>query len=366
MTLRFAFSMDEHDTTNYYVEAFDDTDQGVNTLNEVDGAFPGHKGVQLANEITPCLRKYFTPTLGQGGENVYVHGWFKIQPADQPIDNLAHKIIGFGGTDDYDTSHNIGIGLNSDRTITVYRDPDGGGETSLGSSTNAFALDRWYWVGVRVKLDNTTGEVEVQVDGTNSGWINLTSQDTVAYDAECHEVFWTGLDGLSRGVDWDDFFVHSGTGSGTFGDNFLSRMRLQRLGPNGDGDNQDSVATGSVNRWQNVDQTNTSAGSVYNTLSTANEYDLYTVASPPSGNIGPIYGVIADNASSVDGVTARGLEPMIKVSTSGTEGRGTPIDALVTGEYAHRQSLFETVPGTTNAFVSTNLDELQVGVELSS
>ena len=52
----------------------------------------------------------------------------------------------------------------------------------LQTATNVLDSDTWYWVEMKVFLDDTVGTVEVQVDGSSTGWIDYTG-DTLRYDS---------------------------------------------------------------------------------------------------------------------------------------------------------------------------------------
>lgn len=109
--------------------------------------------------------------------------------------------------------------------------------TVLGSqSTNAISSRAWHYIEILVTINPSTGVATLNVDGSNTGWLNLTGQNTrnsansqtgqiqigsvAVANAGCHCFF-------------DDFYLANTSGS--FNTSFLGDVKVQAFMPTGNG-----------------------------------------------------------------------------------------------------------------------------------
>lgn len=140
--------------------------------------------------------------------------------------------------------------LNANRTISVYR---GNGSTLLGTTTEAIALDTYYYIEFKVTIDNTTGSWELRINGvTAASGSSVDTQNSGAAQ-------WNGfrLGHISGGTstvrtDWDDLYVADGSGSSW--NNFVGDIRLDAVYPNAAGNSSQFTRSTGADQWATIDE----------------------------------------------------------------------------------------------------------------
>jgi hypothetical protein len=173
----------------------------------------------------------------------------------------------------------VNLHINTGGFLNVRR-----GTTVLATGTTPIQVNRWYHIQFYVLVHDTTGRVQVKLDGVDeihSGGSYIGSLDTRS-DAASDLIDRVGFsrDGTSQ---WDDFIAHSAAGSAPFntwpGDRGIIRCRL-----NAEGDTKQWLAKGE----------------------TASSYDTEVltngVAAYASYRLDETSGTVADNA---EGTAAR-------------------------------------------------------------
>lgn len=105
-------------------------------------------------------------------------------------------------------------------------------------SVNAIPFRSWHYVEVLVTIDPTAGVCTLNVDGVNSGWISLTTQNTRntanSFTGALRIGYNIGSNAVSPSAMYvDDFYLGNTTGS--FNTAFLGDVRIQGIVPTGNG-----------------------------------------------------------------------------------------------------------------------------------
>lgn len=246
---------------------------------------------------------------------------------------------------------------NSTNTLTSLRiDTDGILRITLGSttyaSTNAISNGAWYYVEIGVVIGNS-GSFEVRVNGTSTGWINLSGVDTqpsTITSVNNVRLSVTGSNALSNGSAWiDDFRI-------TYGDElkWLGDIRVDALVLTGNSTPQDwTPDTG--NAWERLN--NTSAG--YITGMTLDDESLFTLADYTPATTA-IHGVQVCAYARKTDAGSRSMAIEIKSDTTTDVG-----DTIALGDTTteYRQ-VWLTDPDTAAAWTDGGLDALEIGVKV--
>jgi hypothetical protein len=134
------------------------------------------------------------------------------------------------------TNTQVDLRLKPDGTFYFTRNG-----TTLGSaSPNALSFNQWYYLEVKIVINSSTGSVELRINGTSTGWISLTGQNTQATaNAYCTR-FWVGGANLGGSspccqINYDDLIVNTVQ--------FLGDLRVS---------GQMATGNGTLNQWSRV------------------------------------------------------------------------------------------------------------------
>lgn len=241
--------------------------------------------------------------------------------------------------------------INADLTLSFL---DGAG-VAWTSSWNA-TLDNWYYIELKVVLDNSVGTAEVRVDGT--AVINKTSIDTQGRATAT----WAGLRITQGNCDVDDLYLCDGSGS--INNDFLGDCRVEALLPQTDavtaGFNAGLTPSTGSDHGALVDEVTPNGDTDYNKGATAGLKDTYNF--PNMASTGDIKGVqVLLYVRKTDQVT-KTLRPVVR--HAGTDYPGTTVTAAIGFEY--KRQLYETNPGTSAVFTGSDVNSLQAGGEVVS
>lgn len=232
--------------------------------------------------------------------------------------------------------------------------------TPVAISSNTLNTATWYYIEVKHKTDNSTGTFEVRVNGTSTGWINLSSQDTQVGAFAYTDLLGYGaeISGNGNSVDITDMYICD-TGGSTNND-FLGDIRVEAILPSGAGNYTEFTdLVGAANHAAAVDDSSSQDDdTTYVGSSTTGHRDTFAM-----GNITPstgsILGVALNATARKDDAGTRLLKLMARLSStdseSSTESLGT--------DYAGVQRIMETKPGG-GAWSITDVNNAEFGVRI--
>ncbi len=248
------------------------------------------------------------------------------------------------------STHQINIVTTAAGEIQIRRNTV---ELDITSGQNLLA-DTWYYIEIKMKIDNTTGTYEVHLDGSQI--LVGTSQDT--QNSSNNYVDRLALVGhTTQDTVFDDLYFLDVSGS----DNttFLGDCRVETVFPDSDGNETDFTPLSGAN-WQNVDDgLSPDDDSTYNHSSTVTDRDLYGFAAL-SGNIDTIFGV--DAKMLVRKEEAGFREVRVIARSNVTEVESASLTLGVNWEY--KNNIYENDPNGGGDWTETAVNAAQFGLDL--
>jgi hypothetical protein len=229
--------------------------------------------------------------------------------------------------------------------------------TTLGTGTTVLVADRDYLIEWRFTIHDTTGIVEVKLDGTTE--ITLTSQDTrndaAASGDLCDRIEF--VEGPASGVYFNDTIINSTTGS--VNNSWVGGLAIEALMPTAAGDNTTLTPSAGAN-WQNVDERPPNDVTDYNSHATVNNYDLYNIPSTQWTSVGFVDLVLRAQKSDAG---AKSIAHRVKADTdaSGTaDTEYTGSDLALSTSWAFYSKIYDQQPDSTS-WTSAKVNALQPG-----
>jgi len=228
---------------------------------------------------------------------------------------------------------------------------EGGATTSL--ATNVIQTGVWHWIEVKVTLSGTTpSPLELRVDGNTvyTGSI-ITTRSTMGDSPILKAVRFSDLD--SRYMYLDDIYVCDSSGSTN--NDFLGRVSVVALKPNGNGAVNNFTPVGAANNWECVDNAGrNSSDTAYVYSTTPGHKDLYTFQ-----NLDPKYtnvkGVAFNGSIRAVGDSGQKMKFVINNQSSSRQISYVYDDK--------RQFITETSDGT-NAWTPATVNSVEAGFEV--
>lgn len=248
----------------------------------------------------------------------------------------------------------VGLAFNATGNLQVFTGRaliSASGGTQLGSnSSNALTISTYYYIELAVTVNGSTGTVEVYVNGSKSGWIDLTGQDTQATANAYANAF--GLGGVNGGgIAYDDLYFDTVRN----GDCKVTAVNAST----GNGTHADSTPSTGTDRGALVDETVPNSGTDFNTIAVTNDMDTYNFPAITGSVNGPILGLNVHNfvqKSDAGACDARGIALI-----GGTLYNGTT--RSISQTYGYITDLHLVSPATAVAWTPAEVDAAEFGVE---
>lgn len=261
---------------------------------------------------------------------------------------------------------------SSGRTIFQFRSPTAGIHASLKTGSDrilrvfdaggterythgvAYTASTWYFLEMRVTTHDTTGRIQVWLDGT-SIYDSGTTLDTKNGASGTIQDIAIGM-GLNTMIT-DTVYVTDDAGSAP--DNGrLGNTQVDFVESAADGATVQFTPLSSTNE-SNIDDGQTPDDDTsYNQSSTAGHVDLFTVGSYSAP--GTIYGVIARAVVKKTDTDARTFRAKVKSSASTLNGA----TSTLTTSYAEVQAVAEVDPNTSAAWGASAVSSMSIGYEV--
>jgi hypothetical protein len=322
-----------------YAQTFGDLVSSVNPVVPHGNAIRLSSGQSNGVDITG------TPTTVVVG--------FRILPRDaaQTITNFI-KILQL--QDDTNVVH-LTIRCEINGAIAVYR---GDSTTLLGTSSNTNILQSgtWSYVEVKATINDSTGSVEVKVDGTQE--LLLTGIDTRnAGNLNITKLRFFGHTGTGAYTYYDDIYVCDTTGSSPYND-FLGDVRVLEIVPDGAGDLTDFTPSSGAN-YAAVDDATHDSDSTYVESSTSTHTDLYSFANPDS-TASTVYAVKVVAVAKKTDVGVQDIQLAAKVGTT----TSTSSNISLSDSYDEYEYIMTQNPDTTAAWSISDINSTQAGFKI--
>jgi hypothetical protein len=232
----------------------------------------------------------------------------------------------------------------------------------LGMVPHCLRMDRWTYIEVRVKIHNTTGELEVKLDGTQV--LDLTNLDTrnggtgdevsvITFDAQ-----WSNTNKIQTYLLDDLYVLNTGSGVRT---TFLGPGKIEVIYPDAEGTNIDFTPSSGTDNALLVDENPTSITD-YNESSTTGDYDLLT-ADNLSDITGNIKGMQLNIDAKISDATTYDMFPMIY--TGATQYDGTTETISEQTDWQTEWDVWEENPNASADWTTTTINGLEIGYEVA-
>lgn len=234
--------------------------------------------------------------------------------------------------------------------LTVYR----GDGTLLATSTNSVTTGVWYYIEFKAVINNSTGTIEVRVNGTSTGWVpptgSLDTQNTG--NATLNQVA-LGMTANS-GTYYDDFYACDASGS--VNTTFLGPVRVTPLLPIAAGNYAQWTPSGGNNFGNVADMPVPDSDVTFNQSATAGQLDSFIYEDLPvsSGSVFAIQHVLYNRQ---DAGTQRTLAPLQR--SSSTDYVGTNFNPSTS--YTYQLEVKETNPDTSAAWTVSGVNNAEFG-----
>jgi hypothetical protein len=227
---------------------------------------------------------------------------------------------------------------------------------TLLDTTSGLGLtgNTWYWLEMKIKCHDTSGEYEVRIAENNV--MSGNSVDTKAGTNNYHDRVYIRVDyGSTFHV--DDFYVCDITGS--YNNDFLGNCRVTAIFPDGDDTTGWTTVQPGPNHWEAVDETVVDDDTTYVQESTVNNKDYYDYAN--ASGIGEIKGIqINTDCRETDATTFDLITP---IKSGATEDDDTA-QTIGSTDYITLRRVSEEDPNTSNTWTTANLNAAKFGVKV--
>lgn len=253
------------------------------------------------------------------------------------------------------TSAQIEVRVNTDLTVSVTRNG-----TTLGTTATTLTTGTWAYIELKVKIDNTTGTVELKINGvTRVG--PLSSQDTQNTANATANALVVGSDRLA--MRFDDLYVLNSTDSGVAGapnNDFLGDVRVEALFPNGNGNSSQFTGSdgNSTDNYLLVDETTPNDDTDYVESSAIGQKDTYAMTNLATA-VGTVYGLQAVPNAKKDDAGTRTFKTQIR--SGGTDAEGAEQSLGTT--YAFFPEVFQA-DSSGNQWTISSINSLEAGIKV--
>ena len=225
-------------------------------------------------------------------------------------------------------------------------------DTTVGLNLHQGA---WYFVEMKIKCHDTTGEYEVKVGGETV--LSGTGVDTKQGTNNYHDIAGFRAVPASRAAQYDDFYICDSSGS-THND-FLGDCKIIRLDPDGDDTTNWGTSTPSANHYENVDEVETDDDTSYIEESTSTTTDLFDYEDV--AGLGTIQGVqLSTECRDTDANTFSIISPI----ESGGNQYDDSGQSIGTTSYVTKRLVAGVDPDTSSLWTAGGINAAKFGVKV--
>jgi hypothetical protein len=233
------------------------------------------------------------------------------------------------------------------------------GAVDLGAGTTVFTVAAWYYVELRVFIDDTAGQFEVRVNGVTE--INLSSIDTKnqTFDYASELTIAGGTVGSIYSRYIDDLYIRTSPATSAEASGFLGDIKVKPYYPNGDGTYTAMTCSTGSTHYTLVDETAPTTTD-YVSSNTALQKDSYNFQDV--SETGSIKAVQLSVYAAKDDAGFRGLDLFTK--SGATEDFAASQTLSTTAGY--KTKVWEKDPNTAADWSQANLNAAEFGQRISA
>lgn len=252
----------------------------------------------------------------------------------------------------------VTIGVDGSGYLRAWRTSSLLGTVLATASTDALTVGTWYQVEGRVEVSDTTGSIELRVNGNPTPVINLSGADTRDAATGVVSALRVGAPPLSSGPSWQvtDLAVWNESGESPTG--WVGDVRVDTLTVTGAGSSTAWTPSAGSN-YQCVDEANVDGDTTYIESGTNAEKDLYTVSnllhSPAT-----VHAVAVTAKARKTDAGSGSIKLAIK---SGATEAQSASQSLSDASYARYVYARGVDPATSSAWTPSGVNAIEAGVE---
>ena len=238
------------------------------------------------------------------------------------------------------------------------------GGVRLDTPNGSFPEDEWHYLEFKYKFHNSTGTMEILIDGVSEA--SATGLDTIPAGAD-GTIDWFQLGGTTTNdvnlFYMTDFYICDG--SGTIRNDFLGAVESQPLLPDADGFHTDFTPLSSTN-ISNVDEPGNHDGDTsYNAGTTAGDQDSYNMTTLTGLAGRQILGLQVEVIAEKNDTGTKHARPFIRPASADTFGPSQPLANGVYGMLKNGAAMhiWEQNPDDSLDWEQTDIDGLEIGIE---
>lgn len=223
--------------------------------------------------------------------------------------------------------------------------------TNYYSTLPVLAFNAWYFVQIRVRIDNSVGTVDVYINGSLKFSMTGDTQSTANNSVNQWAMF-----NPAAGSFYDNFIIYNETGAAPNAK--TPETRIFATLPTGAGAASGFTPSAGAN-WQNVDEQPNDGDTTYNSAAAAVTDDLYVCGGSvvPAGSI--VYALAVEIDARKDDAGLNDIDGLIR-SGGTTYANGDTFG--LTSTWQRFRSVATLDPATGAAWTVANINNAEVGV----
>lgn len=225
--------------------------------------------------------------------------------------------------------------------------------TLIGTSDPCVKFRRWNYIEIKATFHDTTGSVEVRVNGGTTAVLSGTSLDTAVSHNHCDNIQWQFRDTTQ----WDDIYIIDPATAGI--NDFIGPAIIRRLSPSADTATADFTPSAGIDNYAVVDDARADdTDYVYST--TVTDDDLYDYANLPA-EVDAVKAVaIVTSFYTTGGSQAKRFAALTKSGAAAIEETG--LAASISDLWQDAIHITETDPNTSSPWTVSGLNAAKFGV----
>ena len=232
------------------------------------------------------------------------------------------------------------------------------GSANHATGAIPFRRGRWYHAEFYTTVHNTTGALELRINGVSI--YSESNVDTRPTGASAHVddiVFRNVGSGSDTGVSIRDLIIINDDGS-TNNTWMGVNKQVYTLTPNADSSIEDWAHSSGTDSYALIDDISHDSGTSYIESTAAADVTLceFTATGGESG----ISGISLNTTAALDAAGSETFDHVVRHGVTSNNGSANTVSSTT---YAHFQEMWDTNPVTGVAWTSSDLDALQAGVE---
>lgn len=349
MALRFCDGFDHYATADITKKWTSPIQSGAPNIGAY-GRF-GTNGVNYTAWQDSGLRKTFT-----SGSQVWIAG------AAWKMDSVG--VVNWVWAFRDGTTYHLSLRFDSTQRFYIYNHA-----TSAASSYSSLAYvpGAWYYIEMKVKIDNTNGGAWVKINGVDQIRIGCYAETPVGLDtlagagsATADTIIFGNINGSNCAWSGDDVYMCDDSGSKN--NDFLGDIRVQTILPSADGGTNEWTASAG-SRYQCVDDPALDSVTDYISEDTAGQKNTFAFGNvtPTSGTVKGVQILIGARK---DDAGSRSIAPVYGNGTPASDVDGTSVS--IGDAYIYYSEIKEQDPVASADWTISSVNAAEFGVKLVS